>query len=234
LPAGWEKIEDPVYGIYYVDHINRKTQYENPVLEAKRKKQLEQPPPQPQPQPPSEEWTEDRSSLVPPAIPSHPPSNPEPARDPPLQGKPFFTRNPSELKGKFIHTKLRKSSRGFGFTVVGGDEPDEFLQIKSLVLDGPAALDGKMETGDVIVSVNDTCVLGHTHAQVVKIFQSIPIGASVDLELCRGYPLPFDPDDPNTSLVTSVAILDKEPIIVNGQETYDSPASHSSKTGKVN
>nr|2ZAJ_A Chain A, Membrane-associated guanylate kinase, WW and PDZ domain-containing protein 1 [Homo sapiens] len=30
LPAGWEKIEDPVYGIYYVDHINRKTQYENP------------------------------------------------------------------------------------------------------------------------------------------------------------------------------------------------------------
>uniref|UniRef100_A0A663M122 Membrane associated guanylate kinase, WW and PDZ domain containing 1 n=1 Tax=Athene cunicularia TaxID=194338 RepID=A0A663M122_ATHCN len=188
-------------------HINRKTQYENPVLEAKRKKQLEQ-----QQQPP-EGWHH---------------------RGCDGWGKPFFTRNPSELKGKFIHTKLRKSSRGFGFTVVGGDEPDEFLQIKSLVLDGPAALDGKMETGDVIVSVNDTCVLGHTHAQVVKIFQSIPIGASVDLELCRGYPLPFDPDDPNTSLVTSVAILDKEPIIVNGQENYDSPASHSSKTGKVN
>ncbi|XP_031238522.1 membrane-associated guanylate kinase, WW and PDZ domain-containing protein 1 isoform X24 [Mastomys coucha] len=236
LPAGWEKIEDPVYGVYYVDHINRKTQYENPVLEAKRKKQLEQQQQQQQqqPQPPQpEEWTEDHASVMPPVAPSHPQSNPEPAREAPLQGKPFFTRNPSELKGKFIHTKLRKSSRGFGFTVVGGDEPDEFLQIKSLVLDGPAALDGKMETGDVIVSVNDTCVLGHTHAQVVKIFQSIPIGASVDLELCRGYPLPFDPDDPNTSLVTSVAILDKEPIIVNGQETYDSPASHSSKTGQA-
>uniref|UniRef100_A0A8B9TCG1 Membrane associated guanylate kinase, WW and PDZ domain containing 1 n=1 Tax=Anas platyrhynchos TaxID=8839 RepID=A0A8B9TCG1_ANAPL len=172
---------------FFPSHINRKTQYENPVLEAKRKKQLEQ-----QQQPP-EGWHRRG-----------------------LGGKPFFTRNPSELKGKFIHTKLRKSSRGFGFTVVGGDEPDEFLQIKSLVLDWPRR--------DVIVSVNDTCVLGHTHAQVVKIFQSIPIGASVDLELCRGYPL----------LVTSVAILDKEPIIVNGQENYDSPASHSSKTGKVN
>ncbi|XP_050813225.1 membrane-associated guanylate kinase, WW and PDZ domain-containing protein 1 isoform X32 [Gopherus flavomarginatus] len=249
LPAGWEKIEDPVYGVYYVDHINRKTQYENPVLEAKRKKQLEQQQQQP------EEWTEEHPSLGPLAVPNHAPNTQEPVREAPVQGsavwecctepgraaaairqlgKPFFTRNPSELKGKFIHTKLRKSSRGFGFTVVGGDEPDEFLQIKSLVLDGPAALDGKMETGDVIVSVNDTCVLGHTHAQVVKIFQSIPIGASVDLELCRGYPLPFDPDDPNTSLVTSVAILDKEPIIVNGQENYDSPASHSSKTGKVN
>uniref|UniRef100_A0A3B4WVZ2 Membrane associated guanylate kinase, WW and PDZ domain containing 1 n=1 Tax=Seriola lalandi dorsalis TaxID=1841481 RepID=A0A3B4WVZ2_SERLL len=146
-------------------------------------------------------------------------------------GKPFFTRNPAELKGTFINTKLKKSRRGFGFTVVGGDEPDEFLQIKSLVLDGPAAVDGKMETGDVIVSVNDTIVLGYTHAQVVKIFQSIPIGSMVDLALCRGYPLPFDPDDPNTSLVTSVAILDKEPIIVNGQETFDSP---SNQAGPVN
>uniref|UniRef100_A0AAY4BWE3 Membrane-associated guanylate kinase, WW and PDZ domain-containing protein 1 n=1 Tax=Denticeps clupeoides TaxID=299321 RepID=A0AAY4BWE3_9TELE len=210
LPAGWEKIDDPMYGVYYVDHINRKTQYENPILEAKRMKQLEQPQS-------AEEWIEEQSS----------------SGEPLASGKPFFTRNPAELSGTFINTKLKKSRRGFGFTVVGGDEPDEFLQIKSLVLDGPAALDGKMETGDVIVSVNDICVLGYTHAQVVKIFQSIPIGSMVDLELCRGYPLPFDPDDPNTSLVTSVAILDKEPIIVNGQESYDSPPSHGSQNASV-
>ncbi|XP_051967903.1 membrane-associated guanylate kinase, WW and PDZ domain-containing protein 1-like isoform X6 [Xyrauchen texanus] len=233
LPTGWEKIDDPVYGVYYVDHINRKTQYENPILEAKRKKQLEQ-------SQPAEDWIEEHSSGAP--LVSYAANHQETYRDPgiapPLstqlgakRGKPFFTRNPAELKGTFINTKLKKSRRGFGFTVVGGDEPDEFLQIKSLVLDGPAALDGKMETGDVIVSVNDTCVLGYTHAQVVKIFQSIPIGSMVDLELCRGYPLPFDPDDPNTSLVTSVAILDKEPIIVNGKESYDSPSSHGSETG---
>uniref|UniRef100_A0AAR2M2D9 Membrane-associated guanylate kinase, WW and PDZ domain-containing protein 1 n=1 Tax=Pygocentrus nattereri TaxID=42514 RepID=A0AAR2M2D9_PYGNA len=231
LPAGWEKIDDPVYGVYYVDHINRKTQYENPILEAKRKKQLEQ-------SQPAEEWIEEHSPGAPLAsyATNHQETYREPGPTAPLpqiaakRGKPFFTRNPAELKGTFINTKLKKSRRGFGFTVVGGDEPDEFLQIKSLVLDGPAALDGKMETGDVIVSVNDTCVLGYTHAQVVKIFQSIPIGSMVDLELCRGYPLPFDPDDPNTSLVTSVAIVDKEPIIVNGQESYDSPSSHGSQT----
>ncbi|XP_078065625.1 membrane-associated guanylate kinase, WW and PDZ domain-containing protein 1b isoform X7 [Mustelus asterias] len=227
LPSGWEKIDDPVYGVYYVDHINRKTQYENPVAEAKRKKQLEQQQQQ------AEEWTEQQASPGPKA-PSYVQNNQESFREAPAQGKPFFTRNPSELKGQFINTKLKKSTRGFGFTVVGGDEPDEFLQIKSLVLDGPAALDGKMETGDVIVSVNTSCVLGYTHAQVVKIFQSIPIGATVDLELCRGYPLPFDPDDPNTSLVTSVAISDKEPIIVNGQENYDSLSSHSSQTAPAN
>ncbi|XP_041835639.1 membrane-associated guanylate kinase, WW and PDZ domain-containing protein 1b isoform X8 [Melanotaenia boesemani] len=242
LPPGWEKIDDPVYGVYYVDHINRKTQYENPVLEAKRRRQLEQQQPQPQSQQPPEEWIED-SALAGAPLASYAASHEtyrDPQTGPPVpnamgqkRGKPFFTRNRSELKGTFINTKLKKSRRGFGFTVVGGDEPDEFLQIKSLVLDGPAALDGKMETGDVIVSVNDTCVLGYTHAQVVKIFQSIPIGSMVNLELCRGYPLPFDPDDPNTSLVTSVAILDKEPIIVNGQEvsnSYNSPSSHGSQS----
>ncbi|KAJ8016137.1 hypothetical protein DPEC_G00004070 [Dallia pectoralis] len=241
LPAGWEKIDDPVYGVYYVDHINRKTQYENPIVEAKRRKQLEQQQQQQQPQPP-EAWLEEHSSAGV-ALANYPSNHLETYRDPqvppPLppapggtkRGKPFFTRNPAELKGTFINTKLKKSRRGFGFTVVGGDEPDEFLQIKSLVLDGPAAVDGKMETGDVIVSVNDTIVLGYTHAQVVKIFQSIPIGSMVDLALCRGYPLPFDPDDPNTSLVTSVAIVDKDPIIVNGQESYDSPSGHGSQPG---
>uniref|UniRef100_A0A8C7NKS6 Membrane-associated guanylate kinase, WW and PDZ domain-containing protein 1 n=1 Tax=Oncorhynchus mykiss TaxID=8022 RepID=A0A8C7NKS6_ONCMY len=218
LPTGWEKIEDPVYGLYYVDHINRKTQYENPIQEAKRRKQLEQ-------QQPPEGERYIRGSFPAPSTGSNERCVWSPG------GKPFFTRNPAELKGTFINTKLRKSHRGFGFTVVGGDEPDEFLQIKSLVLDGPAAIDGKMETGDVIVSVNDTCVLGYTHAQVVKVFQSIQIGSIVNLELCRGYPLPFDPDDPNTSLVTSVAIVDKEPIIINGQESYDSPSSHGSQTG---
>ncbi|XP_074692023.1 membrane-associated guanylate kinase, WW and PDZ domain-containing protein 1 isoform X13 [Strix aluco] len=205
LPAGWEKIEDPVYGVYYVDHINRKTQYENPVLEAKRKKQLEQ-----QQQPP-EEWTEECPSLPPPAAPNHVSNNQEAVREAPVQGKPFFTRNPSELKGKFIHTKLRKSSRGFGFTVVGGDEPDEFLQIKSLVLDGPAALDGKMETadspggggqrvkqivdsprcrglkeGDLIVEVNKKNVQSLTHNQVVDMLIECPKGSEVTLLVQRG------------------------------------------------
>ncbi|XP_056357106.1 membrane-associated guanylate kinase, WW and PDZ domain-containing protein 1 isoform X21 [Oenanthe melanoleuca] len=244
LPDNWEMAYTENGEVYFIDHNTKTTSWLDPRCLNKQQKPLEEC--EDDELPAGWEKIEDpvygvyyvdhinrKTQYENPVLEAKRKKQLEQQQQPP-EGKPFFTRNPSELKGKFIHTKLRKSSRGFGFTVVGGDEPDEFLQIKSLVLDGPAALDGKMETGDVIVSVNDTCVLGHTHAQVVKIFQSIPIGASVDLELCRGYPLPFDPDDPNTSLVTSVAILDKEPIIVNGQENYDSPASHSSKTGKVN
>lgn len=35
LPYGWERIDDPLYGTYYIDHVNRQTQYENPVIQAK-------------------------------------------------------------------------------------------------------------------------------------------------------------------------------------------------------
>lgn len=62
--------------------------------------------------------------------------------------KPPFTRDATQLKGTFLSTALQKSTMGFGFTIIGGDEPDEFLQVKSVIPDGPAAQDGKMATGE--------------------------------------------------------------------------------------
>lgn len=53
-----------------------------------------------------------------------------------------------------------KSSRGFGFTIVGGDgENKEFLQIKNVVPGGPADVDGKLRTGKLRRIVNGTCSL---------------------------------------------------------------------------
>uniref|UniRef100_H2S6M5 Membrane-associated guanylate kinase, WW and PDZ domain-containing protein 3 n=1 Tax=Takifugu rubripes TaxID=31033 RepID=H2S6M5_TAKRU len=112
---------------------------------------------------------------------------PEPGR-----GGRGFTRDPSQLQGTMLQTALRKSPQGFGFTIIGGDRPDEFLQVKNVLLDGPAAHDKKIASGDVIVDINGTCVLGKTHADVVQMFQSIPINQYVDMVLCRGYPLPED------------------------------------------
>jgi hypothetical protein len=63
-----------------------------------------------------------------------------------------------------------------------------------------------MFSGDVLVYVNDKCVLGYTHHDMVSVFQSISPGETVQLEVCRGYPLPFDPNDPNTEVVTTVAV----------------------------
>lgn len=131
--------------------------------------------------------------------------------DSPMEPKTFFTKNPSDLLGERIQTSLMKSQRGLGFTIVGGDCSDdenieEFLQIKSIVPNSPASADGKLKTGDILVFVNHICVLGFTHHEMVNIFQSIMPGDEVHLDVCRGYKLPFDPTDPNTEIVTTIAV----------------------------
>ncbi|XP_071375210.1 membrane-associated guanylate kinase, WW and PDZ domain-containing protein 3 [Centroberyx affinis] len=214
LPYGWEEIDDPQYGTYYVDHINQKTQFENPVLEAKKK------------------LSQETAAIQQAAAPS--------------QGKggaSGFTADPSQLKGELYHTALRKSSQGFGFTIIGGDRTDEFLQVKNVLSDGPAAHDNKMASGDVIVEINGTCVLGKTHPEVVQMFQSIPINQYVDMVLCRGYQLPpdvdLDSDDPppppppppatqtqqalqGGEVVTAVPLINGQPLLVKGDVLHGS------------
>jgi atrophin-1 interacting protein 3 (BAI1-associated protein 1) len=150
-----------------------------------------------------------------------------------------FTKNPEEMEGEFVRTKLVKGPHGLGFTIIGGDQPDmTFLQIKDVVPLGPAYHDGSLETGtslvtlfanmyltiilnvsfrkflvgagDVLVNVNGVNVLGFAHQDILQLFQSMPVGQSVSLEVCRGYPLPFDPNDPDTEIVTTVAVKQRE------------------------
>jgi len=56
------------------------------------------------------------------------------------------------------------------------------------------------------VYVDDYCVLGYSHRDVINLFQSIPVGETVKIEVCRGYRLPFDLDDPNNEVITTVAV----------------------------
>ncbi|KAA8593233.1 hypothetical protein FQN60_009349 [Etheostoma spectabile] len=215
LPYGWEEIDDPQYGTYYVDHINQKTQFENPVLEAKKK------------------LSQETAAI-------------QQATAAPSQGKRGvfgFTSDPSELNGEMYHTALKKSSQGFGFTIIGGDRTDEFLQVKNVLSDGPAAHDNKMASGDVIVEINGMSVLGKTHPEVVQMFQSIPINQYVDMVLCRGYPLPpdvdLDSDDPlpppppppatqpqqalhGGEVVTAVPLINGQPLLVKGDVLHGS------------
>ena len=53
---------------------------------------------------------------------------------------PGFTDQPEDLRGFPVHTHLIKGSRGFGFNIVGGSRPREFLQVYSVTSSGPSAL----------------------------------------------------------------------------------------------
>ncbi|XP_016315321.1 membrane-associated guanylate kinase, WW and PDZ domain-containing protein 3 isoform X4 [Sinocyclocheilus anshuiensis] len=125
--------------------------------------------------------------------------------DPRTQGKeivsktelPAFIDQPSDLKGYSIHTRLSKGPRGFGFNIVGGSRPREFLQVYSVTPGGPSTL----KAADILVYINDSCVLGLSHKEVVEMLKSVPMGHSVDVVLRRGYPMLYNPDGcPKTSL----------------------------------
>lgn len=127
LPYGWEVVQDPKYGIFYIDHINKRTQYEPPTeddfaLAAAVRSQL---------------WSvggimpESSASLprsVSPVLLTSVPSgdstlvtsrsdqSSRAGRVSPTS----FTADPKQIKGPLLTTTLVKSPRGFGFTVVGG------------------------------------------------------------------------------------------------------------------
>uniref|UniRef100_A0A336JYE8 CSON007412 protein n=1 Tax=Culicoides sonorensis TaxID=179676 RepID=A0A336JYE8_CULSO len=176
LPFGWDIVFDPQYGTYYIDHVNRKTQYENPVLQAKRMSEKER-----------QKGNNIRNN---------------------------FTNDPSQLIGERIVTNIVKSSKGFGFTIIGGDNSNcEFLQIKNILPSGPAWNDGKLKTGDVLVNVNFICVLGFSHHEMINIFQSIPPDGYAIIEVCRGYPLP--PDDPKNTEIITISAVDGQQVNPN-------------------
>ncbi|XP_040008138.1 membrane-associated guanylate kinase, WW and PDZ domain-containing protein 1 [Xiphias gladius] len=102
----------------------------------------------------------------------------------------WFTDQPGELRGFPVHTQLTKGSRGFGFNIVGGSRPREFLQVYSVTASGPSAL----KTADILVYINDVCVLGVSHKEVVEMLKSVPVSVSVDVEVRRGYPMLYNPD----------------------------------------
>uniref|UniRef100_I3KIK5 Membrane-associated guanylate kinase, WW and PDZ domain-containing protein 3 n=1 Tax=Oreochromis niloticus TaxID=8128 RepID=I3KIK5_ORENI len=154
----------------------------------------------------------------------------------PGRGMRGFTRDPTQLQGNILKTALRKSPQGFGFTIIGGDRPDEFLQVKNVLPDGPAAHDKKIASGDVIVDINGTCVLGKTHADVVQMFQSIPVNQYVDMVLCRGYPLPEDTSNSEEASSNLSASKDTSPSPSTPQDlhyTVNDGATLSRQTGSV-
>ncbi|XP_057679734.1 membrane-associated guanylate kinase, WW and PDZ domain-containing protein 3 isoform X2 [Corythoichthys intestinalis] len=112
---------------------------------------------------------------------------------------PEFTDQPSQLQGFSVHTRLSKGPRGFGFNIVGGSRAREFLQVYSVTPGGPPTL----HQADILVYINDTCVLGRSHKEVVEMLKSVPMGQSVDVVLRRGYPMLYNPDGcPKHSLDT--------------------------------
>ncbi|VDK61353.1 unnamed protein product [Onchocerca ochengi] len=226
LPDGWEKVNDGIYGTFYVDHVNKRTQYERPSSSSLQKI-ADVVPHNSASHSYAYNNNHDASSSMKTILTSN---DTESRRHSTLYsnhsspshaaGSTYsFTRDPSQLRGELITTRIIKGPKGLGFTLIGNDGnslQDEFLQIKNVIPGGPAHRDGVLQMGDVLVFVNSECVLGSSQAHACLIFQSIGVGELVTLQICRGYPLLFDPTN---KIVTENAYItrsdDVKEIIIN-------------------
>lgn len=69
-----------------------------------------------------------------------------------------------------MHTRLTKGPRGFGFNIVGGSKPGEFLQVYSVTTDGPSNL----KTGEPGEKMSDhTHTRTHTFVQLYYLWMDI-------------------------------------------------------------
>ncbi|KAL5517762.1 hypothetical protein EMCRGX_G003375 [Ephydatia muelleri] len=178
LPYGWEKVSDPVYGTYYIDHINRVTQYENPVTVAKRRYAGAQLPQRP----------DDTRGATP------------PLRSPALHA---IGGGPGEAEGGGGSSPVAGGGAGLGLPGLPrqsgwlpGRHDDGGRGAGPTIQKGSAAdKDGRLQVGEVIVYINGISVLTYNHHKVVDLFKSIPMGSTVTLEVRRGYPLPDYQDD---------------------------------------
>ncbi|TMS38319.1 hypothetical protein L596_005073 [Steinernema carpocapsae] len=213
LPSGWERVDDREHGTFYVDHINKRTQFEKPSATANNHSlaAITYPANQQHGAPDSlYKYSSSSTGIVESdygapytsqtRIPAKAPGasimkNSSQTHVIPSASN-FFTPDPNKLRGELINAQVMKGPNGFGFTLIGNDhnsrEP-EFIQIKSIIPNGPAAHTNKLQPGDVLVFVGNTCMLGATQEVASKVFVSIPVSEVVSIQVCRGYPLILDP-----------------------------------------
>ncbi len=67
--------------------------------------------------------------------------------------------------------------------------------------------------GDVLVHVNEHCVLGMSHSALVSLLQSFSEGQEIELDVCRGYaiPLPAEGSHQVPPYLTTPAVVTSEP-----------------------
>ncbi|XP_063685341.1 membrane-associated guanylate kinase, WW and PDZ domain-containing protein 1-like isoform X2 [Bolinopsis microptera] len=108
--------------------------------------------------------------------------------------------SPVQAPGRIVTATLYKTTKGFGFTLSGGDKSGQPVLIKSVKQGSPADTQGGLLAGDILVKVNGQIVSNLTHSGVVQLFKAIPNGAEARLELRRNdipghnhQPQPYQP-----------------------------------------
>ncbi|XDV48241.1 hypothetical protein PO909_017690 [Leuciscus waleckii] len=80
---------------------------------------------------------------------------------------------------------LWRKDTGFGFRILGGNEPGEPIYIGHIVKFGAADEDGRLRSGDELICVDGTAVVGKSHQLVVQLMQQAAKQGHVNLSVRR-------------------------------------------------
>ncbi|CAJ0937293.1 unnamed protein product [Ranitomeya imitator] len=100
---------------------------------------------------------------------------------------------------------LWRKETGFGFRILGGNEPGEPIFIGHIVPLGSADADGRLRSGDELICVDGTAVVGKSHQLVVQLMQQAAKQGHVNLTIRRKvvYPVPKTENDVPASPASS-------------------------------
>ncbi|VDM60942.1 unnamed protein product [Angiostrongylus costaricensis] len=82
---------------------------------------------------------------------------------------------PPDQNCPIISVELERGVRGFGFSIRGGQEFGAMpLFVLRIAEDGPAAIDGRLQVGDQLISINGRDTQGLTHEEAIQLIKQHP------------------------------------------------------------
>uniref|UniRef100_H3CM15 Membrane associated guanylate kinase, WW and PDZ domain containing 1 n=1 Tax=Tetraodon nigroviridis TaxID=99883 RepID=H3CM15_TETNG len=117
---------------------------------------------------------------------------------------------------------LWRKDTGFGFRILGGNEPGEPIYIGHIVKYGAADEDGRLRSGDELICVDGTAVVGKSHQLVVQLMQQAAKQGHVNLTVRRkssGYGVSKGEGDVPPSPASSHHSSTQAPSLTEGKRT---------------
>ncbi|RXM91124.1 Membrane-associated guanylate kinase, WW and PDZ domain-containing protein 1 [Acipenser ruthenus] len=96
-----------------------------------------------------------------------------------------FVVSPSEPDYQEQDIFLWRKDTGFGFRILGGNEPGEPIYIGHIVKYGASDEDGRLRSGDEVICVDGTSVVAKSHQLVVQLMQQAAKQGHVNLTVRR-------------------------------------------------
>ncbi|XP_007891839.1 PDZ domain-containing protein 9 [Callorhinchus milii] len=96
----------------------------------------------------------------------------------------FIIRDADEKQSTIVHAPIKKGLEGLGLVVI---QNGCFLQIITVIEDGPADKSGMLKPGDIIAKIGKTNVLGYKLRDLCDLIEKIPMKTEVEVTVYRNY-----------------------------------------------